>query len=130
MTIDLLFLTFAFLLSLFYGLSSYRVFTYPHTDKVYKENNLKIDVTKRARFHEFWTHLICSMIGWVCLYILYNDLFRQGLNSIDIRSITANHFLLLLVGLLGVIGFLPLTLWGIANTIQFLAKEVTGRIFK
>lgn len=95
------------------------------------ENSLKkFDVTKRARFHEFWTHSVCSLTGWGSLYVLYINLFRQGFNNVDIKSITANHFILLLIGLLGVIGFLPLTLWGIANTIQFLAKEVTGRLFK
>lgn len=130
MTVDLLFLVIGVGLSLFYGLCSYRVFIYPHTDDVYTKNDLKkFDVTKRARFHEGWTHFICSVIGWICLYILYKNLVATGIGSINVQAITFNHFLLLLIGLLGVVGFLPLTLWGIANAIQFLVKEVTGRIF-
>ena len=128
-TMDLLFFIPGIGLSFFYGLSSYRVFTYPHTDNVYKNNNLnKFDVTKRARFHEGWTHFICSVVGWIFLYILYKNLATTGIGNINVQTISFNHFLLLLLGLLGVVGFLPLTLWGIANAIQFLVKEVTGRI--
>ena len=127
MVIDLLFILLGSAFSLFYAFSSYRIFTYPHTDDVYIKNNLKkFDVTKRARLHEFWTHLICSVSGWVCLYILYSNLLKQGLDKVDIRIITVNHFLLLLIGLLGVVGFLPLTLWGVANAVQYLSKEAIG----
>jgi len=127
MTIDNIFWIVAFPLSLFYGLSSFRVFTYPHTDEVYKQNNLKkLDVTKRARFHEAWTHFVCSLIGWVCLYILYLSLFKPGISNLDITKLTVNHFLLLIVGLLGIIGFLPRALWNFSATILELTKKITG----
>jgi len=127
MNFDTLFWAIAFILSSFYGLASFRVFTYPHTDEVYKQNNLKkFDVTKRARFHEAWTHFICSLIGWLCMYVLYVSLFRTGISSLDVTKLAVGHFLLLLIGLLGIIGFLPRALWNFSATILELTKKITG----
>ncbi len=131
MSFDLLFVALAFSWSLFYGLSSYRIFTYPHTDGVYKENPLKkFDVTKRARVHEGWAHFVCSLLGWMCLYILYSNLFKNGINNVDINSISVNHFLLLLIGLLGIVGFLPRALWSltdITTNLLEMAKKIVGK---
>ena len=127
MIIDILFLFIGIGLSLFYGLCSYRVFTYPHTDDVYTKNNLKkLDVTKRARLHEAWTYFICSALGWLCLYILYSSLFKEGINNIDIGKVNVNHFLLLFIGLLGIIGFLPRALWNFTE----IALEITKKLTK
>lgn len=126
MTIDLLFFVFGIGLSFFYGLCSYRVFTYPHTNDVYTKNDLKkFDVTKRARFHEAWTYFVCSALGWLCLYLLYSSLFKSGIDNFDLKMVSVNHFMLLLIGLLGVIGFLPRALWNLSASILELTKKIT-----
>lgn len=64
--------------------------------------------------YEIWFNFIGSFVGWMSLYVLY----RSFLNSTWIElatTISWTHLFLLIIGLLGITGLLPYTLWSISR---------------
>ena len=73
-------------------------------------------------FFQFWFNLVCSMIGWICAHYLF---LRVSAADSDL---TLWQFLLGLVAALGVVGYLPNTLHGIAYGFRALGGVVESRL--
>jgi hypothetical protein len=114
---SLIIIIFGLGLSLFYGLKERRLFTYPHPDDFYKEKGLeKIDLTWSARLHGFWINFAGSMIGWVCVYLLFSDWVSGSWGGIG--GLTVAHFVVFIICVLGIMGFFPSALWNIKEAVK------------
>lgn len=119
-TLASLILLLGFFISLFYGFKAVWIFMYPSPDRNPKKH------TKSWWMHQIWINFAGSFIGWVCIYVLIIS-FGADVKA-SASSISFGHVFLFIVGLLGVMGFLPLTLWGIANSMKYISEKVTGKI--
>lgn len=80
--------------------------------KTYRKENPKLfDRWKDKRLmwniHQSFIHFVGSLIGFIALYIL---LFKLGIG--DPNEYSLSHLLLLLLGLAGIMGFLPRIFFG------------------
>ena len=122
---EILFLVIGSFFSFFYGVRSYYIFTLRTIDKIERERYEK-SITMKV--HNFFVNFTGSAIGWVCLYLLYKDLFSSGLADVNLGKISFGHALLLFIALLGIWGILPHTFWGLASSAKYMAERVLGRL--
>lgn len=80
------------------------------------------------KVHNFFVNFSGSAIGWMCLYLLYKDLFSSGLADINLGRISFGHALLLFIALLGIWGILPHAFWGLASSAKYMAERALGRL--
>lgn len=124
MSVDLpskLIIIFGVIFSLFYGFNAVEIFQRSNPNKKYPNSCLSWWI------HQRWINFIGSVIGWICVFILYSSLTPFDLQDVA-RHIVAGHILLFTIGVLGIMGFLPLTFWGLANSMLFIAEKITGKI--
>lgn len=122
---DALFLVIGTLFSLFYGIRSYFIFSLRTLDKKDREAYEK---SISLKVHNFFVNFTGSAIGWICLYLLYKDLFSSGLKNFDPQKIGLGHLFLVLIAFLGIWGILPLTFWGLASSAKYMAEKALGRL--
>jgi len=121
---EILFLVIGFSFSFFYGVRSYYIFTFRTIDKIEKERYKTITM----KVHNFFVNFSGSVIGWMCLYLLYKDLLSSGLADVNLGKISFGHALLLFIALLGIWGILPHTFWGLASSAKYMAERALGRL--
>jgi hypothetical protein len=122
---ETLFLLTGLFFSLFYGIRSYYIFTFPRIDDKERER-YRISIT--MKLHNFFVNFTGSAIGWISLYVLYKDIFSSGLAGINIGRVSFGHMLLLFVAILGIWGILPHTFWGLAESAKYIAEKALGRL--
>ncbi len=83
--------------------------------------------TKEWRIYQCWFNFIGSFVGWVLVVLLYVKIRRQGW---DIGNPSISQLLLFSIALLGITGWLPKTLYGIASSIAILAFALEERLKK
>ena len=131
MNFEILFLIIACIFSLFYAFRARRIIDYPHPDSYYtkKINRKRLlpDITNSAHIHGFWINLLGSAIGWFFIYILYSNLVQPGL-KIAIKEISSIHVFIFIIGVIGIMGFLPFTLSGIISSLQYLIDKLIDKI--
>jgi hypothetical protein len=79
------------------------------------------------RVHQLWLNFLGALCGWTALFVLVHKLglaFREGGSN----HFAASDFGLFLVAFIGVTGYLPRTLVGVAAApSEVLAKLVAGK---
>jgi len=114
MFIDISFIILGTIFSLFYGVFCKQIW-FPD-----------IKITKSKYAHEIWFNFISSLVGWVSFYILYKSLFASFVFTTDI--ISWQSIILFLIGMLGITGLLPYTIWSISRmpneTVKLIEKTV------
>ncbi|MBU0846014.1 hypothetical protein KKH23_02335 [Patescibacteria group bacterium] len=80
------------------------------------------------KIHNFFVNFTGSAIGWMCLYLLYKDIFSSGITNINLDNINFGHALLVFIALLGIWGILPHTFWGLASSAKYMAEKALGRL--
>jgi hypothetical protein len=71
------------------------------------------------RIHQMWFNFVSSMMGWFAAYYLLTML------TFSRHEPGATDVVLLLVAALGITGYLPKTIAGIAASFQGLGKKLT-----
>ena len=108
---------------IFYGVNNHVVFHHPYDKNYYekKKSDFKdvgvfpgIPVLNPiAQIHIFWVHIISGIIGSVFLYLLS---FRiSSLESFVNGDVWWLNLFLLLISVLGYVGYMPRTLWFFAT---------------
>ena len=135
----------------YFGINNFRIFQRPFSDDYYNNNLLSklseeqtIVINKKGTFtttktssqyryeipelnvaaitNAIWVHIICSITGVLSLYILF-DLHKN--NSLQVSNLYLSDFILFIVGILGITGLLPMTLWFFANSSKILENLTT-----
>jgi hypothetical protein len=75
-------------------------------------------------FHQWWFNFVGAIVGWTILWVLLPSIII-ALIAHNPTSISVADFLLLLIALLGITGYLPLTLFGIARNTESLISNLT-----
>ena len=70
------------------------------------------------RVHTIWIHFIGGLVGSVCLYLLFNKYFL--LHDLSFQT---GDIIFLFVGLIGIVGLLPMTLWFLVLSTNSLGKS-------
>lgn len=126
MRIDqILFLIVGLFFSFFYGLRSYFLFTRLTVDAETRELYEK---TLTYKIHNFFVNFTGSAIGWIALYLVYNDLLAPGFGAFSAGKINLGHVFLLFIALMGIWGILPHTFWGLASSAKYMAEKALGRL--
>lgn len=114
--IDYIFLVIGFCFALFYGFRCFEIHEVP-------EKYQKLE----TRIHQYWFNLVGAIVGWLALFILYKSLGQISDNWNNLAVITPalnwNHYILLLIGIIGVVGYLPFTL---VNLLRIPDKLIEG----
>ena len=106
------------LCSLFYGIFAERIF-----GSKKQQEEAKKEFGALGHIHQFWLNFIGSAIGWFSFFV-----FILVLQKIGIENISFSHILLLLIGTLGIIGWLPLTLMGAIQSLATIIKRLIDKI--
>jgi hypothetical protein len=111
---------FALCLSLFYSLKAFKI----HLTHEGLVNQQRKNKNYAWFFHQWWFNFIASLIGWGLIWMLLPSLIliicQQKSGTLSFVDI-----LLLIIGLLGITGHLPLTIFGIAKNTDALISKVT-----
>ena len=75
--------------------------------------------------HQWWFNFIGCLTGWVIIWILL-PVIVQGVCYQNVDSFQFIDFILLITGLLGITGHLPMTLFGIAIS----SNAIINKVFK
>lgn len=111
-------LVFGVLVSLFYGARAAWIFMYPWPKNPPEQHNIS------WWCHQVWINFWGSFIGWISIYLLIVSI-EGNLKEVP-QNITSGHLLLVVVGILGTMGFLPLTAWILANSMAVLTRRIMG----
>lgn len=107
--------------SLFYSFYAFKIhLTDENFIKAQKKNN-----NFAWLFHQWWFNFIGSITGWSILWILIPPFFLIFCQQTT-SHISFKEFLLLLIALLGITGYLPLTLFGIAKNAEKAINTISG----
>ena len=110
----IIFWVIAFIFSLFYSFKAFSI----HEVTPRKEN-------WPWTFHQHWFNFIGSITGWVVLWIVlptfYQCIVNQCVNPLSFKDI-----ILFLVAILGITGYIPLTLYGIARSFNELVNRLSN----
>jgi hypothetical protein len=99
--------------SLFYGFKASDIFDVDHAGRPWA-----------WKFQQFWLNFVGPTAGWVILWIVVQRL-RSVIHSPE-QSLNFSDFVLLLIALIGVTGFLPLSVVSFIQGIRDIAGRVMG----
>ena len=82
-------------------------------------------LTQSAKMNSVWVHLLCSLSGAIALFFLSLRLrYILVLNTLPSDYLGFSELVLFLIGLLGLSGLLPMTLWFFARSGDMLASLI------
>ncbi len=110
------FLVFSLLVSMFHGVVATNVFGVETTGK-----------SKAWKLHQFWLNFLGSVVGFIALWFLFQAVLGCAINSCSIQFGWPDVGLFLLA-FLGVTGYVPFTVIGLASGINELAAKTIGLI--
>jgi hypothetical protein len=91
--------------------------------KLFVEESLRKNWNSAKKFYQFWFNFIGSFTGWMAVLLLLINIRRSLLEH---DSLGFGNIFLFFVGFIGITGHLPLTMAGLIEGVQELAKKVTG----
>lgn len=113
-----LIILFGFLFSVFYGVGAVWIFQRskesPFKDK-YKYNYF-------WWFHQVWINFLGSAFGWFMFFIVYISLKSNGLAGV-IKYFSWQCVGMILLALIGMMGFLPATIWNLVYSLSTLIER-------
>lgn len=112
---DIIFFTIALIASILYA-SKCKEIWFPNTS-----NNEGLSVSRYI--HEIWFNFIGSFVGWISLYIVYKSLYNFSWENLVI-NIGWQHLIMFMLGILGITGLLPYTLWGLSRSADFIVNKM------
>ena len=77
------------------------------------------------KIHIVWMHIVCGLIGSFSLYILFNKFYINSHKS----NVGIGEVSVLLFGILGIVGLLPMALWFTVLSINKL-RDTVFNLFK
>lgn len=108
----------ALTISLFYGGFAERIFG----NEEQRKNSEKA-FGFLGHLHQFWLNFIGQVAGWFSFYI-----FIKTLQVVGMEKIAFGHGLLLMIGIIGIMGWLPLTLTGVIQSLADIAKRLIDKL--
>lgn len=99
--------------SFFYGIKAAEIFQVQPVDKI------------SWRLHQFWLNFLGSVVGWITLWFVMERVVAALSNT---RSLQFNFptVLLFLLAFVGIIGFLPVTVVNLINSVGALVGKIAG----
>lgn len=105
-----------FIVSVLYGFFADKIFwDKEQRSKYYKESSYP------KHIHQFWLNFVGSFVGWFSIYLFLNILLHVRLSELSIA-----HILLLGLGIIGIVGWLPMTLLGVATSLGEIVRKLLG----
>ncbi len=117
-TYDYIIFGVGFLLSVYLGWKAREIFS-----EIPKEDWIKRP--KSWRLHQFWFNFIGSFVGWLILLGLFIYFRGSGMKEIGFY-----HFIFLFIGVMGVVGWLPMGLMGLVARLVEFGREALERLMK
>jgi len=108
----------AFFLSLFYSFFGEKIFI-----KTSEREQIRKDFGNWVHIREFWVRFVGLIIGWYSLY-----LFISITQKIGAENISFSHIMLLIIGVIGIVGWLPYTLTGVIDSLAGIVKKLVDKI--
>ena len=102
------------IISILYGFFADKIFW---TDKERKEN-FEGEYGGAKRIHQFWLNFVGSFVGWFCVYLFLNILL-----NIRFSELSVAHVLLFGFGVIGIVGWLPVTLHSVVISLGEILKK-------
>lgn len=102
-----------FAASVFYGVYARKIFW----NKAQRDENDKENYVFKI-IHQFWLNFAGSFAGWFCIYLFLNILLHIPLSELSIA-----HVLLFGFGIIGIVGWLPTTLLGVATSLGEIMRK-------
>lgn len=102
------------IVSLFYGFFADKIFW----DKEQRSKHYKESPYPR-HIQQFWLNFVGSFVGWFSIYLFLNILLHIRLSELSIA-----HILLFGFGIIGVVGWLPMTLLGVATSLGEIVRKL------
>lgn len=101
------------LIGFYYGLHNHELY--------HAEDKTHVDFIHRL--DSVWKHIVCGIIGAIALYFLSNRIGSIEANN-NLQNLNSIDFFLFILSILAYMGLLPLTLWFIANSGNFIGKLI------
>lgn len=102
------------IVSLFYGFFADKIFW----DKEQRSKHYKESPYPR-HIQQFWLNFVGSFVGWFSIYLFLNILLHIRLSELSIA-----HILLFGFGIIGIVGWLPMTLLGVATSLGEIVRKL------
>jgi hypothetical protein len=103
-----------FIVSVLYGFFADKIFwDKEQRSKHYNESSYP------RHIHQFWLNFVGSFMGWFSIYLFLNILIHVRLSELSIA-----HILLLGFGIIGIVGWLPMTLLGVATSLGEIVRKL------
>lgn len=102
------------IVSIFYGFFADKIFW----DKEQRSKHYKESPYPR-HIQQFWLNFVGSFVGWFSIYLFLNILLHIRLSELSIA-----HILLFGFGIIGIVGWLPMTLLGVATSLGEIVRKL------
>lgn len=103
------------IMSVLYGFFSDKIFW----TEEQRKNNFEGKYGYVRRVQQFWLNFVGSFAGWFSIYLFLNILLHIRLSELSIA-----HVLLFGFGIIGVVGWLPMTLLGVASSLGEIVRKL------
>lgn len=113
-----LFIIIAIIWSLLYGFFAEKIFG---NKKQREEASEEFGLL--GHLHQFWLNFVGVAAGWLSFY-----LFIKIIRDLGVENLTSLHLMLLLIGVIGIVGWLPMTLAGISNALASTVARLIDKI--
>jgi len=107
---------FGILMSLFYGCYAARIYYYA------KRGDSPWQMHWSWRIHQFWLNFCGSFIGWIFLWVLVENYETPKTISMGLYQIFT-----VLLGVLGIVGFMPQALYTLSIGLAEFIKKYLGK---
>jgi hypothetical protein len=101
----------ALLQGTYYGINNHRIF---HSSYLKKHS-----LNEAEKINSVWVHIVSSLTGVLALYFLLSQLNLHQPSS-SVQNLRIADVILLLLAILAYSGLLPMTLWFLASSGEFL----------
>jgi len=113
-TVNVVFWLLALALSLFHGLAFASVFSMSTSGKGWA-----------WKLHQFWLNFLGSLVGWIAFWFLFRSVIECAEGSCPFQFGWTDVGMFFLA-FLGVTGYVPFTVIGLASGVKELATKVAG----
>jgi hypothetical protein len=104
-----IYLIVALAFSLFYGFNAQQI----HAIDKKQDEDLRKTFGPSWVFHQFWFNFFGALVGWVLLGVSI-----QIVRTIDPAEISIGHVLIFIIGVVGVVGYIPKTIHDVASFVS------------
>lgn len=113
-------------MSLIFGFKSIEIhdeLRFDENKKLLGVDNMKKDLKSKRKallYHQYWFNFVGSFTGWIALFPILKNIFIFLCPKQTLIEISWSQFGLFLIAILGITGYLPLTIHNLAKSLNKL----------